>query len=74
VCQCRGRRRKEVNLPEIPDIDGTEVQSFNHPVILGVTIPVLVGPQGVSNTLDRVNDRAGEIISGIDSPLLTDMP
>lgn len=59
------------NPPEIPDIDRTEVQSFYHPEVLGVTIPILIRPQGVSDTLDRVDDRASEIVSGIDLPLLT---
>ena len=70
MCQ-RKRRRKGQNLPEIPDTDRTEVQSFYHPLILGVTIPVLVRPQGMSDTLDRVNNRAGEIICRINLPFFT---
>ena len=65
-----GLGKKEGNLPEIPDIDRAEVQSFYHPIVLGVTIPVLVCPQSVGDTLNRVNDRAGKIVSGIDLPLL----
>jgi hypothetical protein len=62
---------KEGNLPKIPDIDRTDVQSFYHPRVLGVTIPVLVRPQRMSDTLNRVDDRAGKIVSGVDLPLLT---
>ena len=63
--------KKEVgNRPEVPDIDRTKVKSFYHPMVLGVTIPILVRSQGMSNTLNRVNDRAGEIVSGIDLPFL----
>ena len=64
------RREKEGYPPEIPYTDRTEVQGFYHPVILGVTISVLVRPQGMSDTLNRVNDRTGEIVSGIYLPPL----
>lgn len=60
-----------MNLPEVPDVDGTKFKSFYHPEILGVTVPVLVRPQSVGDTLDRVNDRAGEIVGRIDLPLIT---
>ena len=63
--------KKEVgNRPEVPDVDRTKVKSFYHPMVLGVTIPILVRSQGMSNTLNRVNDRAGEIIGRINLPLL----
>jgi len=63
-------KNNEGESPEVPDIDRTEIQSFYHPGVLGVAIPVLVRPQGMSDTLNRINDRTGEIVSGIDLPPL----
>ena len=42
-------------------------QLLNKPIILWITIMVLCGSQGVSDSLDTVHNRTSEIVCGIHS-------
>lgn len=61
----------EVQATEVPDIDFAKPGSLEHPLILGVPIAIFVSPEGVRDTFDRVDNRAGKVICGIDLPLVT---
>ena len=59
-------------VPEVPDVHGPEVESLDHPLVLGVTIAVLVGTESVGDTLDRVHDGASKVVSRVYLPLVAD--
>lgn len=40
------------------------------PEVLLLRVVVLVGPQGVGDPLNRVHDRAGEVVDGVDLELV----
>ena len=58
-------------VPEVPDVYRSDVESLDHPVVLRVAVTVLVCPKRMSDSLERVHDRAGEIVSGVNLPLRT---
>lgn len=61
----------EVETAEVPDGDGPDVQRFNKPVVLRVTIAVLVCPQSMRYAFEGVDDRAREVVSGVNLPLVS---
>jgi hypothetical protein len=61
----------KVDSAEIPDSGLAQVQSIQHPIVLGVAITVFVGSKSVCNTLDAVYDWASEIIGRIHLVLVT---
>ena len=60
----------EVEAAEVPDEDWADVERLDHPLVLRVAITVLIRTKGVGDTLERVDDWASEIVSGVDLPLV----
>ena len=56
---------------EVPDVYFAKLERVIHPVILRVTVAVLVCTESVGDALDGVDDGAGEVVGGVDLPLVT---
>ena len=53
------------NSREVPKLRLPDLESVDEPEVLRVPISVLVGPESVGNTLERVDDGASEIVGGV---------
>lgn len=59
------KRQMQTDSREIPKFRLPDLESVDEPEVLRVPISVLVGPESVGNTLEGVNDGAGEIVRGV---------
>ena len=55
----------EVHLPEAVDVNTTKTESVLQPVELLVAVVVLCRPQCVGHPLDTIDNRTGEVVSGV---------
>lgn len=55
----------EVDTGEIPQVDLSEVQGLEEPVVLLVSVGILGRSEGVGDSLDGVKDRDDEIVCGL---------
>lgn len=62
-----------IRLPEIPDIDRPNTESFDHPLILWVSITVFIRPQCMRHTLKRVDHWAREVVCRVYLPFRTEV-
>ena len=60
--------------PEIPNNNLPQPQGINHPLILRIPIPILVRPQRVCHTLDRVHDGTSKVVGGVYFPFRPNSP
>ena len=60
----------EVESTEIPNANRSKPERLDHPVVLGIPITVLVGPQSMCNTFNRIDDWASKIVCGVNLPLV----
>lgn len=51
--------------PEIPNINLPQPSGIQHPLVLRVTITVLVSPQRMSNSLNRVDNGTTEVVGRV---------
>lgn len=61
----------EVETTEVPDAHGPKTECLDHPVVLWVPVSVLVCPQSMRYTLDRIYNRASEVICRVNLPFVT---
>lgn len=59
------QRINECQPSEIPHLDPPQLERIQHPVVLGVPIPILVRPQRVSDPFDRIDNRTTEVVSWV---------
>lgn len=50
---------------EVPEVGLPDLESVDKPEVLRVPVSVLVGPEGVGDSLERVDDGAGEVVGGV---------
>jgi hypothetical protein len=55
----------EVDTGEVPEVDLSEVQGIEEPVVLLVSVGILGRSEGVSDSLNGVEDRDDEIVCGL---------
>jgi hypothetical protein len=60
----------EVETTEVPDLNRTNAERLNHPLILRVAIAVLVRTKCMRDTLERIHDRASEVVGWVDLPFI----
>eukprot|EP00964_Phaeocystis_antarctica_P067193 scaffold40659_cov71-Phaeocystis_antarctica.AAC.6 len=63
-------RAHEVDAREAPQVDGPQPQRLDEPLVLRVAVRVLPVAQRVRHALDRVDDRAGQVVRGVDLVLV----
>jgi hypothetical protein len=62
VSSSRYTREKTTHSPEIENLNLLHTQLFQEPLVLGFPIGILVGPQGVSHAIERIDNGAGQVI------------
>lgn len=61
-------RQKSVNKVEsrvVPDMDPSQVQGLQEPLVLGVTVTVLVCSEGVGNAFERVDNGTDKVVGRV---------
>lgn len=70
VISISGTGRKYRVKPVVPYMNVTKTQSFDHPVVLRISLAIFIGSKSMCNTLDRVYNRASKIIRRVYFPLV----
>lgn len=55
----------KVDPAEVKDLNIGETKSLKEPLVLLMTGPVLIGAESVSDAIEVVDDRTGEIVHGV---------
>lgn len=58
-------RLDEIEPRKVPDVDLAKAESLEHPPVLGVTVTVLDGSESMSDTLEAIDERAGEVVGRV---------
>lgn len=61
----------KVDPSKVPDVNLPQVHLLQHPGVLSIAVPVLGGPESVCDTLERVDNGASKVVSGVNLPLGT---
>jgi hypothetical protein len=61
----------KVQAREAPVVDLAQLEVVNEPLVLCITVVVLGGTQGVRHPLERIDNRAAEVVGGVDLPCVS---
>jgi hypothetical protein len=61
----------ERNAPEIPDVDRSQRQSLDHPLILRISVTIFVCPECMRDPFDGVDNGTSKVVSRVHLPFLS---